>query len=64
MLTSRGREFEVIDLTETDGEDAGRGGVVTEPVHAVLSHRAVDPDHQVVVPQDLVNTGTRPNQGL
>ena len=48
-LTSGWRQLEVVDLTEADGEDAGRGGVVAEPVGAVDRTGAIDADHQVVI---------------
>lgn len=52
-VTSRGREFNVVDFTEANREDGRGGAVVAEPVRAVDRLRAVDPDHEVPVCQHL-----------
>lgn len=56
-VTSRGREFNVVDFTEANREDGRGGAVVAEPVWAVDRLRAVDPDHEVPVCQHLQPRG-------
>lgn len=57
QVTSRGREFNVVDFTEANREDGRGGAVVAEPVRAVHCLRAVDPDHEVPVRQHLQKGG-------
>lgn len=51
--TSRWGELNVINFTETSRENGGRCGMVAEPVRAIRGFRAVDPDHEVPICQNL-----------
>ena len=55
--TSGRGELDAVDLTEAGGEDGGRGAVVAEPIGPVRCLRAVDPDHQVAISQNLARKG-------
>ena len=57
ISTSWGCEFNAVDFTEAGGEDGGRGAVVAEPIRPVRCLRAVDPDHQVAISQNLARKG-------
>lgn len=53
--TSRGCEFNIVDFTEADREDGGRGAMVAEPVWSIHCLWAVDPNHEVPICQNLHN---------
>lgn len=46
-------QIDVVLLTEVDGEDGMRGGMIAEPVRPIGRRGSINADHEIPVQEDL-----------